>query len=277
MRDAIIGSITNYTIDQIKPWVESLNRSGFDGDRFMVCYNIDYKSIDYLKTNNFKLKLFLDLPQQKMYTHIPQPNFHICVQRFFDMWEMLRNLKDYRYLISTDVGDVIFQSNPSIWLENNLGDYQINAASESVYYRDETLWGANNMLQSFGTSIFETVKDNLIYNAGTISGRFQTVVDTFLAIYNMCQGFRTRNPDQAAYNLLLSLEPYRSITRFTESETGWACQLGTTMNPSALKHLKIVEPKPVIIDETVCTSQGQPFVIVHQYNRIPELVELFKV
>jgi hypothetical protein len=29
MRDAIIGSITNYTIEQIKPWVESLNLSGF--------------------------------------------------------------------------------------------------------------------------------------------------------------------------------------------------------------------------------------------------------
>jgi hypothetical protein len=148
--DAIIGSITNYTIDQIKPWVESLNCSGFDGDRFMVCYNIDYESVDYLKNNNFTLKLFLDLPQQQRYTHISSPNFHICVQRFFDMWEMLKDLKDYRYLICTDVGDVIFQSNPSIWLKNNLKHYQINASSESLHYRDEILWGANNMRQSFG-------------------------------------------------------------------------------------------------------------------------------
>jgi hypothetical protein len=51
------------------------------------------------------------------------------------------------------------------------------------------------------------------------------------------------------------------------------------MNPSALKHFSkfLVEPKPVIIDEIVRTSQGEPFVIVHQYNRIDELVKIVKL
>ena len=83
IRDAIIGSITNYTIDQIKPWVESLEQCGVEADRFMVCYNIDYSTVDYLTSKNFRLKLFNDIPQQQRYTHIPDQNFHIIEMIFF--------------------------------------------------------------------------------------------------------------------------------------------------------------------------------------------------
>jgi hypothetical protein len=276
MRDLIIGSITNYNVNQIRPWVESLKASGFSGDRYMVCYNIDYETVKYLKEHGFILKLFQDVPGLKKYTYTPSNNFHICVNRFFDMWNLLTNLppelkNDYRFIISTDVGDVIFQSNPSIWLENNLkGVYKINAATESVYYKDEIYWGANNMKQSFGNEVYETVKENLIYNAGTISGRFQTIVDLFLVIWNMCQGFGTKNPDQAAYNLLLSLEPYKSITKFNMSEDGWAAQLGTSMVNKFEKLL--VEKSPIYENEQIVTNKKKkPFVIVHQYNRLPHL------
>jgi hypothetical protein len=284
MKDVIIGAITNYSIDQISPWVESINKCGFNGDRYMVCYNVSYETVDYLKKNGFKLKLFQNDTLKRVYTHPQQQNFHICVNRFYDMWNLLNDLdqsikNDYRFIISTDVGDVIFQSNPSTWLENNLKNYKINAATESLKYKDEVLWGANNMKQSFGDEVYSMVKERLIYNAGTISGRFQTILDMFLVIYNMCQGFKTRNPDQAAYNLLLSLEPYKSITKFNMSEDGWAAQLGTTMNPSALKSFEgnIVEKLPILENEMIVTNKKKkPFVIVHQYNRLPELTLLFK-
>jgi hypothetical protein len=270
MRDLIIGSITNYSVKDLLPWVESLNASGFNGDRYLVCYNIDYDTIEYLKKNGFILKLFCDIPGQRRFTHLPSRNFHICVDRFYDMWCVLKSLKGkYRYIISTDVGDVIFQSNPSIWLENNLGDYKINAATESILYKDEIYWGATNMKQSFGIEVYQSVKDNLIYNAGTISGCFDTIVDLFIVIYNMCQGFGTRNPDQAAYNVLLSLEPYKSITKFNMSEDGWAAQLGTSMVDKFSNVL--VEPSPIYENGEIVTSKRQPFVIVHQYNRLPHL------
>lgn len=283
MRDVIIGSITNYTITQIRPWVESLKQSGFTGNKYMVCYNIDYETVDYLKDNGFILKLFINVPHEKRYTYNFPRNFHICVHRFIDMWDFLNQQpqeikNEFRFLISTDVGDVIFQSNPSIWLENNLKDkFKINAATESIRYKDEILWGAENIRQSFGNNVYEKIKDNLIYNAGTISGRYQNVIDMFLVIYNMCQGFLTRNPDQAAYNLLLSLEPYKSVTKFNMSEDGWACQLGTTMHLNALQYFeqKLVEPRPVVENGIVCTNKKRkPFVIVHQYNRVPDLVEM---
>ena len=42
MRDIVIGCITNYNYDKIKTWVNSLDQSGFDGLKVMLCYNIDY-------------------------------------------------------------------------------------------------------------------------------------------------------------------------------------------------------------------------------------------
>jgi len=60
------------------------------------------------------------------------------------------------------------------------------------------------------------------------------------------------------------------------SEDGWACQLGTTYKPEALVHFKenLVEPSPIIDEDgIVYTSTGKPFVIVHQYNRMPDLTQ----
>ena len=57
--------------------------------------------------------------------------------------------------------------------------------------------------------VHEANKDNLIYNAGTISGKFDTMIDLFLNIYMVCQGTNPYiegggGPDQAALNVLLS-------------------------------------------------------------------------
>lgn len=287
MKDILIGTITNYNKDNLKPWVESIKQSGFTGDKYMVCYNITYDTVQYLQDHDFKICVFENIPQRQMYGYNFPPNFHVCVHRFLHMWSFLNNLPEeikqsYRYIISTDVGDVIFQSNPSTWLEQHLEGthYEINAATESLKYKDEVLWGADNMKTSFGNEVYEHIKDNLIYNAGTISGKFQTILDMFIVIYNMCQGFKTANPDQAAYNLLLSLEPYKSKTKFNMSEDGWAAQLGTTMNPSALNYFKnnIVENLPIVDEKNqlICTSNGTPFVIVHQYNRLPELIQMMR-
>jgi hypothetical protein len=56
------------------------------------------------------------------------------------------------------------------------------------------------------------------------------------------------------------------------SEEGWACQLGTTADPSKLEQFKpfLLEPSPIMVDGEVATSSGNVFTIVHQYDRVPE-------
>ncbi|NDB84567.1 MAG: hypothetical protein EB127_17970, partial [Alphaproteobacteria bacterium] len=81
-------------------------------------------------------------------------------------------------------------------------------------------------------------------------------------------------PDQAAYNILLALKTYRDVTNVANSEDGWAAQLGTTGPQTACGPL--IEAKPILVDGVVCTSEGKPFTIVHQYDRVPEWKQLIE-
>lgn len=276
MKDVVVGCITNYNFDSIKYWVNSLDRSGFTGEKIMICYNVGHDVIRELSDRGYKVLAFKNIPEENRVGY--DGEFNICLQRFHDIWAFFKyTLTDeYRYMIATDVRDVVFQSNPSDWLEKNIGDKRINVACESIKYKDE-LWGRANMFHSFEAPIFDIMQDKLIFNAGTISGDCKTLVDFFLNVY-MFSGRSPENvpggggPDQAAMNVLLNMEPFKSITKFTMSEDGWAAQLGTTADPRKIDEYRqyLVEAEPTLIDDLVCTSKGEPFVIVHQYDRVPD-------
>jgi hypothetical protein len=278
MRDVIAGCITNYNFEQIKPWVNSLDRSGFTGLKVMICYNIPFSVASELAERKYTILAFGKNEEKEMLHYSDQP-FNICLERFFHMWyffSKMREKEQFRYLISTDVKDVIFQKNPSEWLEKHMGNKLINVASESIRYRDEE-WGNNNLKESFGSVIHSNFNQNEIYNAGTVSGDFDTLIDLFLTIYLSC-GASPKfvpgggGPDQSALNVLLQTSAYKNITRFTKSEEGWAAQLGTTKDPNKIEKYKkfLLEAEPVLINDVVCTSQGEPFYIVHQYDRVSD-------
>jgi hypothetical protein len=263
MKDLIIGAISNYAYDNIKYWINSLDRSGFIGYKVLVCYNID-QNIKQIISDKGYIVISIDNNDGE----------NVLIDRFYHYWSILNQLKtniDVRYVISTDVSDVVFQKNPSEWLENNLKDKKINASSESIKYKDE-YWGKNNLQKSFGLEIFDNMKDNIIYNAGIMSGEYEYMKDLFLNIFLSCGGSPKiieggGGPDQAGYNVLLNMESYKSITKFTASEEAWAAQLGTSK--SNMHSNLIVEPSPIMVDDIICNSKGESFYIAHQYNRIP--------
>ena len=49
MKDVVIGCITNYTFEQIKLFVNSIDRSGFTGHKVMIVYNVPFSTVDELK------------------------------------------------------------------------------------------------------------------------------------------------------------------------------------------------------------------------------------
>jgi hypothetical protein len=281
MKDVVVGCITGYDFDKIKPWVNSLDNCGFDGAKVMICYNIDYATVEELAKRNYTVLAFGKDEDKKQFVYKKQ-DFSIVVERFYHMWYFLKKFSgEYRYIISTDVKDVVFQSNPSTWLEQNIGDKEINVACESIMYKDED-WGNHNLFKSFGPLIHDHCKNNLIYNAGTLSGKFDTMLDFFLNVYMACGGAPMHvegggGPDQAAVNVLLNMKSYYDITNFAMSEDGYAAQLGTTGPQVAGKYAgKLVEKSPILVDNNVCTSDGRIFPIVHQYDRVPEWKEIIE-
>ena len=273
MKDMVIGSITGYDFDKIRPWVNSLDRSGFDGTKAMLCYNVSQDTVKELTDRGYQIFAFNRNEQTGDFEY--RRVFSIVVERFLHLWYFLKEHRGtHRYIITTDVKDVVFQYNPSAWLEQNMGNKKINVASESIAYGKED-WGANNLQKSFGHLIYKDMENNIIANAGTISGDFDTMIDLFLNIYLLCNGTSHQvdgggGPDQAALNVLLNMKAYADITNFAPSESGWAAQLGTTGPQIADKYAdRLVENSPIMIDNVVCTSQGIPFALVHQYDRVP--------
>lgn len=278
MKDIVIGCITNYDFDKIKPWVNSLDRSGFTGEKIVIAYNVTYDTLEELSKRKYTIFAFKKNDENGMVEY-DKENFNIVVDRFAHIsyfLSRLANKTQYRYVIATDVKDVVFQSNPSEWLEKNIGDKELCVGCESLRYRDEP-WGKQNMYLSYGPLIYEQMQDNLIYNAGTISGKFQTFIDFCTNINLCCLGAPQHvpgggGPDQAALNILLSLNPYKNVTKFNMSEDGYAAQLGTTADPKRIEQDKpnLVEAQPILVGDEICTSKGTPFMMVHQYDRVPE-------
>lgn len=274
MTDIIIGSYTNYNWDQIKTWVKSIDQSGFTGDKAMIVFNSDYDTVQMLLDHNFNIFAFNRDDNKRQFFYPGQ--FSIVVQRFYHLWQYINNVseKKYKNIITTDVKDVVFQSDPSKWLAKNLGSKKILVSSESLSYKNEA-WGNHNMYQSF-PMVHNWMSDKTIWNCGVLAGDINVMKDLFLNIYLTSLGAPQQvpgggGPDQAALNILLNLEPYSKITKFVTSEDGWACQAGTTVDPQKIDAFRphLLDPEPTWDGEFVNTSKGKRFAIVHQWDRVP--------
>jgi hypothetical protein len=259
MKYTIAGCITKYGIDDIRPYVESINKSGFDGEKLMMIYDVSAEVIDYLNNNGWIIV------QSELYEHV-------ILQRFRDMYALLSEYET-DIIIWTDVKDVVFQNNPIKWIEKNMkGD--ILSLSESVIFKDDD-WAVVNAGTSFPME-WEWLQNKISYCAGTIVGKREALRDLFIEIYRWSK--TTANPeqlsDQAAYNVLINLHHFKNIVQFVNQEEGFATQLGTVLIKANI--LPITEPTPMFKNNKFYNQSGEEFCIVHQYDRNPELKNIIK-
>lgn len=275
MKDLVIGCSTNYDWNKLKYWINSINRSGFTGDKVMVLMNCDVETAKKVLNAGFKVIAF-NQNEEGHLTHSSQIPVH--VERFLHMHNYLRESETkYRYVITTDVKDVVFQKNPSEFIENCIGDNQLIFASESIHYKNEP-WGDNNLLETFGPFFHNIYKENEIYNVGVLAGKANSMQDLFAKIFVMSTNRPIPIVDQSTFNFMVSMEPYKSTSLYLKSENAWAAQLGTTADPSKAEQFRsfLLEPSPTIVDGNVVTSTGKVFTIAHQYDRIPEWKQIIE-
>lgn len=288
MKDLIIGGASNYTWDDLKYWINSIRNSGFKGDVALVGTNMTKATIDKLTAEGILLNLYGT--QKENGDVIAPSNNAPHVERFFYLWNYLHTTKEqYRYVITTDTRDVIFQSNPSAWLEENLKMYPLVCSSEGMRYKNEP-WGNQNLLEAFGPYFHNLIKDQYIYNVGVLAGEFSHIKGLLSFIFHMSVNRPIPVVDQAVFNMIINTEPWKLDTYFTHMSDGWTVNLGTTYeavkagsgdlglnlgkDPTGLiKYQMLFEDKQPYIGENgvVYTSDSKPFVVVHQYDRIPTL------
>lgn len=275
-KSLIIGAMTDYTFDKVAPWVKSINDCGFDGDRAMIVFNVSGETVDKLQEHGFGVIAFNKDQQTGNFTYNFQRPVH--VERFFHIYNVLNDLgHNYEYVITTDVKDVIFQYDPVQWLKKNLGDKKLVAGSESMLYKDEP-WGNQNLMETFGPFFHNRFKDNIIYNVGTLGGTSEYMKDLAFNIFQYSLHRPIPITDQSTFNVMIQTQPYKDSVFFARQADGWACQAGTTVDPSKIDQFRplLQEQEPYFKDGYVYTSFDEKFCIVHQYDRVPEWKEVIE-
>ena len=268
MKDLIIGCSTNYDWSKLKYWINSINQSGFEGEKVLILMNCDRETVIKVHDAGFKIIGFDQDENKNLYYSSPIP---VHVDRFIHIYNFIRGYGPFRYVITTDVKDVIFQKNPIEYIEKNIGDKNLIFSSESMFYKDEP-WGNQNLLETFGQAIYNHYVTNEIFNVGVLAGKGEAMKHLAMSIFDSA----TRRPipicDQSTFNFMISMHPYLDTSLYTRSEDGWACQLGTTKDPSKIERFKsyLLEPEPLMENEIITTSKEIPYHIVHQYDRVPE-------
>lgn len=255
----ILGCITKYRPEDIKPYVESIHQSGFKGRKVMMVYEIPQETIDYLKSKGWEL-----------YSNELQQ--HIILQRFRDIYKLLESFKD-ETIIWTDVKDVIFQKDPTNWIDENM-DGDIMSFSECITFKDDP-WACVNAGTSFPME-WEWLQNKTSYCAGTIVADAYYLRGLFIDIYrwSMTTANQEQLSDQAAYNILINLHHISDCIQTVKQEEGFVTQLGTVLVKKDEFKDVLLEPTPIVDKNYIVKNQkGEPFCLVHQYDRIPEFKE----
>ena len=254
-KNLIIGGFTNYNSNQLKPWVLSAKEVAGDNDVVLVYGNASEETLDWLVEQGVQLIPMLQVQ-----------NVPIHVLRFLSIHNFLVNhWKQYDYVVTTDVKDVYFQTDPFKFLV----DRKLVIASEGLKYKDEP-WGNENLHQAYGQYVYEEFKNNEIFNVGTFGGKSEYVKDMVFHIFT--NGVNRPIPivDQAVFNVLINTQPFKDIASKTIQ---WAAELGTIMDPSKIEQFRpnLIFSEPVFEDGLLKDCTGFTYPIVHQYDRVPDL------
>jgi hypothetical protein len=273
--DLVMGAVSGYSFHDIQYWVNSLKQSGYRGRALVVAYSGTFEMVDRLLGGGVDVVTFGEEPRRRRFVY-PQKGFthdDTSINRFYQMWRFLHGQEeDFRYVLAIDVRDVVFQRDPSTWLDENLGEMKINVGSEGTRLAEEP-WNSEVVSESYGPFVHGSVADRDVYNAGTIAGRGAVMKDLALNVFLSSRHNRIPYTDQAALNILLSLEPYRSITRFNRPDDDWACQAATIAAGSeylAKQGKPAAAWTPGFDGENVYARDGRKYCIVHQYDRVPQ-------
>ena len=99
MKDCIVGCATNYDWSKLKYWVNSINASGFEGDKVLILMNCDKDTAQKITDAGFAIIAFnQDANGNLTY----QSQLMVHVERFIHIYKLLKD-NQYRYVITTDV------------------------------------------------------------------------------------------------------------------------------------------------------------------------------
>ena len=204
----------------VEAYLESIKRSGFIGRKVMLVWGIRNETRAKLIEYGFEL---VDLPQPS------DPFFHA---RMRVSYEYLKDhYQEFRYIFWLDIKDLILQSDPSVWMEQNIGEYGIVASNECVTIEQEEtnkLW-AQSIL---GEEKYQEIKDEEVINGGTWAGKADVMTEVFHQAHLGCYSYQGPYPPcQIWINYVLRQSPFKEVLHIPRWSEGFAACLHPCWSP----------------------------------------------
>lgn len=280
MKDLIIAQATNFTWEQIEPFAVSTVWCGFKGDRVLIVENLAQDVRDTLKDLGF---ILLEMPQD-----IPgrRHKYFAYMSRFLVVFRYLQeHAGEYRFVFSADTRDLIFQGNPVTWMEKNLGDKKLVAASEFCKHRDSP--PCMHWVDGMYPEVRDWMMETDIYCSGFIAGYAEYMKDLCLATYLYSRDFigEIWGPDQPVYNTLMHQKAYADITHVQKADEYFCINCVNIAFDNLSKHMTDFPPIRPYYDYNPhhTTTRGllwnggipnlSEYCVLHQYDRIPDLAD----
>ena len=245
-----------YDFRGLKVFCKSL-RKHYDGDCVFFVRNLPQQAIDILDQNNIKTVNKGDY--EAKYNII---KFGINATRRVYYYLFLKNNPQYTDVLSTDVTDVVFQSNP-FNIQTN-GDAQIS--EEAVLIKDCKI-NAGWISGNYGEEAFAQIGSKPILCAGIIranNANTQTVSNLFFKevqdLYIRSNGTKFGNLDQAHIEYLFHIQQFNK-------------EILPYLNKSFVHigHTKRTDVE--MQDGGVLSVLGVVPAMIHQYNRHKDIEE----
>lgn len=280
--DLVIGFAAKFDWEALEPFAVSLFRSGYRGKKVLFAQGLTEEAANNLRSLGFEL---LPIPVLEFSdSKLPLGGYFAYVARFLLIHRYLYDNPGYRFVVCADTRDVVFQRNPMDWLEKNIGNKGIVAASEHIMHYDQkgnTDW----VMQGF-KEVDAWMMSNPVYCSGVISGRAEYIRDLALGIYLTGRAISgtTWGADQPSYNSIIHQKAYRDITLVPTMADAYCLHLVVV---AFEEYRKMMTDPPPPNQFGTDTNDGinpdhmwdydlrdiEHFTIVHQYDRQPRLAQ----
>lgn len=247
-QDLILGVLGGawvgvYGYPGLESYVESIRRSGFVGKKVMLTWqlrpDVRAKLIEY----DFEVVDITPWP--------PEPFFHARMRL---AWEYLKDhYKEFRYVFWLDIKDLILQSDPSVWMEENIGSAKLIGSTECVTIEQEEtnqMW-AKTIL---GEEKYQEIKEEEVINGGTWAGESETMMEVFHQVHLGCKTYAgTYPPCQIWINYTMRQSPFKDALRIPRWSEGFAACLHPCWSPWRTPCWPYMRDPHPVLDINTCT------------------------
>jgi hypothetical protein len=258
--DLVLAVMKSVNWHDVDCFIISLRRTGYTGRVVFFVENITEEARTKLKEFGVELVDFT--------TPAAALSVHFQTARYIPGAAFLQeHYQEFRYVMWTDVWDVVFQSNPFEWIEANIKDKKIIAAKEGWFIKNQAIndiW----IRKLVNDEEYNRLREEEVLCAGTIFGVSSSMKDLISAIANQVLTVDgMMGLDQGMVNVFLRREPFKGITWVPDPSAGFICTCGPFLAPSDPQAWTIAPPVFDRATGLVYTENGTLFSVVHQYNR----------